>query len=167
LQKEYTAKGYDFLQSKTAFFLIKWPLITDRISKFLENGLLILERIKMRYRWEKLSYKLHTYWYYRGLLDELGTKENLRSYLNHFPGKAKSDTLEIDLQMGLCAAERILDDKRPESIRVKFNSQVIGEIPFKGGAEPIKGVHLRRMLAKELSKPLIKALSLEKLKEQH
>jgi glycosyltransferase involved in cell wall biosynthesis len=167
LQKEYTAKGYDFLQSKTAFFLIKWPMITDRISKFLENGLLILERIKMRYRWEKLSYKLHTYWYYRGLLDELGTKENLRSYLNHFPGKINIDTLEVDLQMGLCAAERILDDKRPESIRVKLNSQVLGEIPYKGGAEPIKGAHLRRILAKELSKPLIKALSLEKLKEQN
>jgi len=75
--------------------------------------------------------------------------------------------LEIDLQMGLCAAERILDDKRPESIRVKLKSQVIGDIPFKGGAEPIKGAHLRRMLAKELSKPLIKALSLEKLKEQN
>jgi hypothetical protein len=69
--------------------------------------------------------------------------------------------------MGIYAAEKILDDNRPESIRVKLNSQVIGEIPFKGGAEPIKGVHLRRMLAKELSKPLIKALSLEKLKEQH
>ena len=165
LQKEYTAKGYDFLQSKTAFFLIKWPMITDRISKFLENGLLILERIKMRYRWEKLSYKLHTYWYYRGLLDELGTKENLKTYLNHFPVESKGEPLEIDLHMGLCEAERILDAGKPSCLSIKFNNQVIGEIPFKGGSEPIQGIHLRRMLAKQLSKPLLKALSLEQLKE--
>jgi glycosyltransferase involved in cell wall biosynthesis len=167
LQKEYIAKGYDFLKSKTAFFLIKWPFIADRISKALETGLLIMEKIKMRYSWEKLSYKLHTYWYYRGLLDELGTKENLRTYLNHYPVDVNVDPLEIDLQMGLCAAEKILDDIRPVSLRIRMNNQVIGEIPFKGGAEPIKGVHLRRMLAKQLSAPLIKALSLEELKQKN
>jgi glycosyltransferase involved in cell wall biosynthesis len=164
LQKEYIAKGYDFLQSKTAFFLIKWPFIADRISKALETGLLIMEKIKMRYSWEKLSYKLHTYWYYRGLLDELGTKENLRTYLNHYPVDGNVVPLEIDLQMGICAAEKMLDDIRPVSLRIRMNNQVIGEIPFKGGAEPIKGVHLRRMLAKQLPGPLIKALSLEELK---
>ncbi|HJW15536.1 MAG TPA: glycosyltransferase family A protein [Flavisolibacter sp.] len=166
LQKEYTAKGYDFLQSKTAFFLIKWPMLSDSISKSLELMLQVLERIKMRYRWEKLSYKLHTYWYYRGLLDELGTKENLKAYLTHNPGNYKSDPLEIDLQMGIGFAEKMLDEKRPDSLRIKLHNQVIGEIPVKGGAEPIKGEHLRRMLAKELSKPLMKVLSLEVLKQK-
>jgi glycosyltransferase involved in cell wall biosynthesis len=167
LQKEYTDKGYDFLQSKTAFFLIKWPLITDRISKALEKLLHVLEVMKMRYRWEKLSYKLHTYWYYRGLLDELRTKENLRAYLNHHPSAHNNHVLEIELQMGLNAAENMLDEQRPESIRIKLNNQLIGEIPFKGGSEPIKGVHLRRMLGKNLPKPLLKALSLEQLKNKN
>ena len=165
LQKEYTSKGYDFLQSKTAYLLLNWPTITERIVKGLEKLLPILEQLKMRYRWEKLSYKVHTYWYYRGLLDELGSKENLRTYLNHYPEESKGDPLEIDLHRGLCEAEKILDARKPSSLRIKINNQVIGEIPFKGGAEPIKGVHLRRMLTKQLSKPLLKALSLEQLKE--
>jgi len=165
LQKEYTSKGYDFLQSKTAFLLIHWPTIMERIIRGLEKLLPILEQVKMRYRWEKLSYKIHTYWYYRGLLDELGTKENLKTYLNHFPVESKGEPLEIDLHMGLCEAERILDAGKPSCLSIKFNNQVIGEIPFKGGSEPIQGIHLRRMLAKQLSKPLLKALSLEQLKE--
>jgi glycosyltransferase involved in cell wall biosynthesis len=163
LQKDYTAKDYDFLQSKTAYFLLKWPSFSDRVSHFLESLLPVMERIKMRYSWERLSYKLHTYWYYRGLLDELGTKENLKAYLNHKPQEAAYQPLEIDLQSGLEAAEQLLNAEKPKAIRVKLNGHVIGETDFISGAEPIKGVHLRKILGKQLSKPLLKALSLQLL----
>ena len=75
LQDSYAKGEYTFLQSKTVAALLFWPALTDRVFHFLGLSMDVLEQLKLRSLWHKLSYKIHLYWYYRGLLEELQTKK--------------------------------------------------------------------------------------------
>jgi hypothetical protein len=124
----------------------------------------VLEQLQFRGKWKKLNYQLHRYWYTRGVLEELRNKQNLSDYFKSIPKfKTPDDALEIDLKSGLTAAAQLLDQLRPESIKLRYGTQIIGSIPSKPGAERLKGSHLRYILAMELSEDFIASFALDEI----
>jgi glycosyltransferase involved in cell wall biosynthesis len=168
LQDAYLKNEYTFLQSKNVFFVIHFPRVTDTAAFCLKKWMAVLEKLKLRKQWETINYKLHIYWYLRGLLDELYSRKKLIEYLQYNPvNDIHKDDIEIDLKNGIEAAEKQLDKLRPCHAQLKFGDQPIGFIPLKPGTERLRGIHLRRLLATDFSKPLLKALALEKLMNEN
>ena len=122
-----------------------------------------MEKGGLRGKWQRLSYKLHTYWYYRGLIDELRTRENLLAYFRHEPVVHEIKNIEIDLEKGMEAAETLIDKERPHTLTIRSGIHEIATISYKPGAERLKGAHLRRILATAASKPLMNTLALKAL----
>ena len=161
LQEEYRKRELDFPRSGRAYAMMHYPRITDWLAKLLLRILKKMERWGMRKRWERLSYLLHTYWYYKGLLDELHTKQGLLQYFYHTPLVNPTKELNIDLDKGLTAAEALLDRERPHVTHLWLGNQKIGTVPYKKGIEPLKGVHLRRLLASSIPKSMTTAMALD------
>ena len=167
LQDDYKKKNHSFLQSKTALVLLKWPRLTDRVAQALRPVMDLLELMKIRGKWQQLSYKLHTYWYYRGLLDQLATRKGLEDYFHYAPKMERPlKEVKLDLREGMESAEALLDQVRPDTVQIRYGHHIIGTIPFKAGVEPLKGIHLRPLLATQFSKPLTEALAIEKLSDR-
>jgi hypothetical protein len=78
-------------------------------------------------------------------------------------GSARGDLsdreIEIDLMQGWATAERIIDEKRPDGIYLRYGELSIGHITPKVGIEPLRGVHLRPILANSLSDKLLVAIA--------
>ena len=160
IQNLYNTHRYTFLNSKYMFFIIHMPAITDQFAKALRQIMSILETLKLRKQWKRISRKLQIYWYTKGILDELHNKKNLDGYLNfELTGKAEEEEFVIDLEKGLQQAEQLLDENRPSNIRVRYGYQEIGIVPSKPGFEKLSGKHLRKLLATDLALPLMKSLA--------
>jgi hypothetical protein len=140
------------------------PAITDLFARLLRQLMGMFEKLKLRKEWKKINYKLHLYWYTKGILDELHNQKNLNDYLNYKPtAKEENAEFEIDLKHGLQKAEQLLDEVRPSSIKIKFGYQEIGSVRPKPGFEKLSGKHLRKILANELSYPLLKSLAFNQI----
>ena len=167
IQDTYLKKQHSFLRSKAVFFVIHFTKLTGVIAFLLEKLMHVLESLRLRKKWDRVNYKLHMYWYLRGLLDELPSRKKLDTYLKHIPVKQQhKEELEIDLKNGIETAEEQLDRFRPGSVRFVFDKQAIGSIPVKPGTERLRGIHLRHLLATQLSASLLKTIALEKLMNQ-
>jgi hypothetical protein len=135
----------------------------DLLTNLMRRALDLLEHTRQRSLWRLVYCGLHRYWYWRGVAEELGTLQELASFLKINPVCANEDTLEIDLDLreGLEKAEQRLDDEGPVAVRIRYGQQPIGHIPQQPGAERLRGAHLRPILAAELAVPLRRVLSLE------
>jgi glycosyltransferase involved in cell wall biosynthesis len=122
------------------------PRSAHAIAFTLRRQLGMLKLARRRYRWRSLVDTVLDYCYWVGVASEL---------------KVKRLEVEIDLHGGLEAAERLLDEQRPASVRLRYKRHLIGRIPAKPGAEPLRGIHLRSILAKEFGWALYKVLVLE------
>lgn len=167
LQDAYANHHYTFLRSKVLFFVVHSPKLTDVAAYALERMMHVLEKLRLRSEWERLNYKLHVYWYTRGLLGELHSGKNLEGYLRYVPIQdAQNEELEINLKKGIAAAEQLLDEIRPASVCILYGKQFVGVVPYKPGAERLCGKHLRQLLATGLSAALLQALALEQLQKK-
>jgi hypothetical protein len=94
-------------------------------------------------------------------MDELKTRSNISSFIQEGPVRADLGgyEIEIDLQQGLEAAEQKIDVERPAGIYLYYGKLTIGHILPEVGAEPLRGVHLRRILALHLAEPLARAIA--------
>jgi hypothetical protein len=139
------------------------PSLGDSLAAYLRHILDPLERLKLRRRWHWVYLSLQDYWYWRGVAEEIGSRKNLKDFLKADSAPDQTDGLEIELQLneGLEAAELRLDAERPASARICYGRQMVGHILPQPGAEPLRGVHLRRILATTLAAPLLKALACE------
>ncbi|HYF29570.1 MAG TPA: glycosyltransferase family 2 protein [Chitinophagaceae bacterium] len=164
LQKNYRENRFNFLHSRRAWFMMNYPRVSDKFAGLLKSWMKIAERLSMRWRWHRLSYRLHTYWYYRGLMDALGSRDNLVRYFSHEPFIREIKKLDIDLEKGLAAAENLLDDERPEAITIWLGPEKIADLPYEPGMERLKGAHLRAILATTVSEPMTTALVMQTLK---
>lgn len=163
LQDDHRKEGYKFLYSRKARMMIRYPRLTDWMATKFQKVLHILEKWRLRSRWYRTSYLLHTYWYYRGLLDELHTQENLIAYFNHTPSAPNIKEADIDLNNGLEAAEDLLDLERPHAATIRFGEEQVCYISYKQGMERLRGTHLRRILATTIPENMIKTLALNTL----
>jgi len=65
------------------------------------------------------------------------------------------------LQEGWLEAERIIDEKRPDGIHLRYGEIPVGHIAPKVGMEPLRGVHLRPILANTMGEELLGAIALK------
>ena len=141
-----------------AFF---WPAAVDFLAAGLRKCLDLLQSLGMRLTWRWLRAKLRGYWYFRGVMDELKSRSAISSFLQGGPARADlSDReIEIDLQQGWEAAERLIDAERPDGIYLRYGELIVGHIPPQFGIEPLRGVHLRSILATSVSDRLLVAMA--------
>ena len=141
----------------------RWPTAGDALAARIRPALDLLERARMRSRWRRLCIKLRGYWYWRGVAEELGTRRALANFLQSGPVRVVAGVheIELDLREGFEAAERRLDEERPAAARIRWGQQPVGRISPQPGAERLRGVHLRRILATDLAAPLLIGLAVE------
>lgn len=152
--------------------IFRYPKSARALALALQLQLGLLELSCRRSRWRSLVDIVLDYWYWVGVAGELKSKRELICFLARKTTNAKmrssdkAPDIEIDLRQGLEAAERFLDENRPAGVRLRYGSQLIGRIPEKPGAEPLRGIHLRSILAKEYGLALYRALVLEQVNRQ-
>ena len=133
---------------------------SERIADGLKHVLGLLEWLRLRRRWYRLLENLLDYWYWRGVARELGSLQSLTHFVEDALGEREVyDEVELDLSAGLRAAERELDERRPDGIWVCYGQQTVGHVPPRPGAERLCGIHLRPLLANQLAWPLLMALA--------
>lgn len=138
-----------------------WPAALDLLAVGLRKSLDWLQYMGMRGTWRWLRTKLLAYSYLRGVMDQLKTRSALSSFMQE--GTASGDLdrheIEIDLQEGWEAAERIIDEKKPDGIYLRYGELSIGHVTPKFGVEPLRGAHLRSILALDFAEPLARAIA--------
>jgi hypothetical protein len=141
----------------------RYPTAGDALVTWIRPLLDRLERARLRHGWHRLYRHLRNYWYWRGVVDELGTRRALAGFLQGTPidSTEGSHEIELDLYEGLEVAERRLDAQRPTSARIRYGRQPVGRIPPQPGAERLRGVHLRRILATELPSQILLGVTME------
>jgi len=154
---------YTFLDRIVHSLAYRYSWLGDSLATFLRWMLEVLEQVKLRGLWRRIFTGLQYYWYLRGAADELGSPKALAKFLQGGPACTDQGGLEIeiDLNEGLETAEQTLDEVRPSGVRLRFREHIIGRIPSQAGAEPLRGEHLRPVLATDLATPLLTALALE------
>ncbi|OUL28416.1 glycoside hydrolase family 2 protein [Nostoc sp. T09] len=163
LRLYYFGTPVSWLDRLIIFLSFSIPALTDLLAAGSRWLLNVLESLRMRGFWQNLNERLHGYWYFRGVVDELKTHKGLASFLQG--GSIRPDQsgveIELDLQEGLSLAEQQLDKKRPAAARLRYGQYAVGRIPCQSGAERLRGVHLRPILAHTLAFSLLQALAME------
>jgi GT2 family glycosyltransferase len=139
----------------------------DRLVYFLGWLLKPAEWVGLRNLWHLLFHSLMMYWFWRGVGQVLGSRQGL-AYFRRGPAAHVEETSpqsHIDIRPGLVSAEQQLDKERPASAAIYYGQQYLGYIPARPGAERLRGVHLRPILASQLAVPLLQALALEQILE--
>jgi GT2 family glycosyltransferase len=145
----------------TAFSLPAWG---DALALMCRRVLTGLEWARLRGRWRRLEGHVRRYWYWRGVAEEVGDLPSLAAFL-----RPATDHLslgepepEVELSDGFDVAEAAIDRVRPRAVRVLFGGRPVGRIDPRPGAERLRGVHLRPVLATALAKPLLIAMAVQR-----
>ena len=135
------------------------PHATDHAAAALLRALRVLEGGRFRRRFRRLYGLLRGYWYWRGVAEEAGSREEFEALL-HLPAPREGRVLDLDLVRGLARAEAMLDALRPAGARLQVGPWWVGYLPPVPGAEPLRGRHLRPALAGPLAVTYLQALAL-------
>ena len=137
-----------------------WPIIGDLIADFIRKQMDFFERIRWYMMWLRLLNGLMGYWYWRGVSTELPNLTKVRNFLNDPAAHSESRlVVDINLAKGIAKSELILDEYRPDEVRLSINQAEIGRIPYSPGNERVRGAHLRPYLVNNLSLELVKAFA--------
>ena len=123
----------------------------------------LLERSRLRTRWRRLLDELLSYWYWRGVAEALGGQAI--DTVRRAPPEMPAGALELDLRIGLAAAMRLLDERRPDSVRLLVGTRLVGEVPPEPGSEPLQGEHLSGLLRDRFAEPFGRALAVPESKD--
>jgi len=132
------------------------PYFGDRFVAGAQWLLPMYERIGLRFRWRALLEDLLNYWYWRGIVHASGGRNNVPILLSNAPPPREIE-LELDLAGGIAAAEKRLDERRPNSVRFVYGEHVIGSVPGRDGAERLRGIHLREMIVRHFALQYLRA----------
>jgi hypothetical protein len=135
----------------------------ELIATYLSRLLHPLEKARLRRQWRLLFRSLCIFWYWRGMATELAVAPQ-QSGAHHdkpdYPVETDCE-IELDIRPGLRAAEQRLDQERPAAVRVYYGDHYVGRLAPRPEAEPLRGSHLRSILAAELALPLAAAMALD------
>lgn len=150
-----------------AFFRLAFdrPALGDFISRGLVAGMTVLEWVRLQGRWRKLLEKLLVYWYLRGVAESIGSYRDWEKYVRASCTQAPDGIRELvlDLDGSVEAAEKILDEQRPDTATICYHGKIIGKLDPCPGCEPLRGAHLRPILTGDLAWPLFQAAVSEEL----
>lgn len=146
------------------------PRVGDGLLTVLARLLGPLERLRLRGSWRAVQGAVMYFSYWRGAASQLGGPAQLAALAASVApaaaaatARAEDQALEIELRDGLTAAERAIDAVRPVALRVRLDGHEVGLVPAVPGAEPLRGEHLRRLLALDLARPLSIAIELSEV----
>lgn len=141
---------YSRLPSRILYFLtFRSPKFAEWIASGVLKVLPMVENARMLGAWRKLLDGLLGYWYWKGVIQELPTRKDVKDFLHGNPDEGSvqnSVEIAIDLLKGLEHAEQVLDRTRPNALKIYKGETFIGAMPASGGEERLRGVHLRAIL---------------------
>jgi len=137
-----------------------WPAIGDLFTHFLRKQMGFIERIRWDKMWLRMLYGLMGYWYWRGVSTELPNLTKVKNFFNDPAAHSESRlVVDINLAEGIAKSELILDEYRPDEVRLSLNQAELGWIPYRPGNERVRGAHLQPYLVRNLSLELVKAFA--------
>jgi GT2 family glycosyltransferase len=138
------------------------PWVGDRIADLLTAMLRPLERLRMRGMWSRAQAGVMYYWYWRGAAGALKGEQELRELHANAQAAARAYVMrEIDLRDGIDSAAAELDAEPADGVVLLNEGIEVGRIPPLPGAEPLRGVHLRRAVATTLRPVMSRIRDLE------
>lgn len=140
------------------------PRLGDLLASLMLALLRPVGRLGMHATWRAVEAGAMYYNYWRGVATHLGGRSAFDALAARVSTEAsmiaaRADALDLDLSLGLGAAERALDVARPQALHIRFGVIPLGALPYVPGAEPLRGRHLRRALATTFAVPLGAALA--------
>jgi glycosyltransferase involved in cell wall biosynthesis len=146
-----------------ALYWLAWhhPSIGDVLAAGIVRMLPLYEFWRLRYRWRMRVEDLLGYWYWRGVATAAGNRGRL-DLLRTKAHAPRDVCLTVDLQTGLEAAVAQLDRVRPSSVRFVYGRHLVGELPEVPGAEPLRGVHLSRIIMRQFAKQYLHVVCLSR-----
>lgn len=138
----------------------QFPQLGDGFALFFRYLLIPLEGMRMRGKWNRLLNILLGYWYYRGIATELKDWNSFLRFMKKdlLSTDIRDCEIEIDLTHGLDEAELRLDQELPASALIRYGPYLVGHIPPQPATEPLKGRHLRPILAKQFAGRILRIL---------
>lgn len=136
-----------------------WPRGGGKIVDWLHIALRICERFKFRHLWLRVLFGIMNFHYWHGVAQELQSMGELANFLENANNNISADETEIDLTIGIKAAEQRLDELRPLGIRIYYGEHLVGTLPPQPGYERWRGVHLLPVLNSKLAAPLLRTLA--------
>jgi GT2 family glycosyltransferase len=134
--------------------------VADRALARLRRRLAVLEAARMRGRWLRRLYQMLDVAYWQGVAAAAGTRTNLESLVRAAAIAEVKPAwwLRVDVGSGVGAQAQRVDAARPDGLVVSYRGEPVGSIPPVAGAEPLRGVHLRAALSRQLAWPLLAAM---------
>jgi len=150
--------AYSFF--KTIYIRLIWyvPGLCDVFSNLTEYAAIFFQKIKFHGYWRNLNYRLHEYWYLRGLFENADSFPNLKLSMDNSAKLNETETCMIDLKEGLQHAEEKINKLKPLELEVFYGEKKIGIIPYEAGHESVKGIHLRKILKEQFTNELYSVL---------
>ena len=130
----------------------------DAAVATLTRVLSAYEAARLRTKWKRTLNALLGYWYARGVAQATGTRAKLDALVAAAP-QLEESAFTLDLAEGLEAAEARLDALRPRAVRLRFGPYDVSDIKDVPGAEPLRGAHLRPLLATALRTEYLRAVA--------
>jgi GT2 family glycosyltransferase len=122
----------------------------------------LLQTLKLRRQWRSAYSAIRSARYFHGAFRAAGGARGLAALQRAKPAlPADGERLHIDLAEGLHAAERRIDREQPHALLLHFGAHPIGVVDPLPFAEPLRGRHLRGILADRLEGELLEALALD------
>jgi GT2 family glycosyltransferase len=118
----------------------------DGLARRMQDMLPMYEAASLRFRWRALLEALLDYWYWRGVADVLHDPRELEALLA--TASPEPAPMRVDLGQGFAAAEALLDEHRPATAQLVAGADTIATVPAYPGYEPLRGAHLRPLLAR-------------------
>lgn len=137
-----------------------WRGFGDRFARFFQSWLAFCEKIRWYTMWHRLLYGLMGYWYWRGVSERLSHLREIKDFLSESTQTSQPEmTLKIDLGEGITNAEAILETYHPDEVKIYLKQSLVGFVREQPGAEKLRDVHLRSILARDFPLSLLNALA--------
>lgn len=134
-----------------------WPAAADRLSSSLEPLLGLCECLHLRGLWRIILGGLLVQAYWRGILAEARSWDEVRALAAAQPGPVLES---LDLADGIAAAADDLERRARDGVQLVWRGLPLGILPAQAGAEPLRRRHLRAWLQTEGALPLRRAEAL-------
>lgn len=131
--------------------IFRLTFLSDAIVSILCLALKCLEFLRFRLLWRTLHFKIMIYWYMRGVASEFFNLQAFSEFVRELQSNnlSLSAPMKLDLECGLKEVESILQALRPKEVLLYYKSQYIEHIEPGVGVEPLRGNHLKSLLAAE------------------
>lgn len=123
--------------------------------------------LRFRRVWRRLTNVLLMHNYWSGVVRAAVDRTTLRAFFrsrDELVGRY-SEPIDIDLSLGLDAAETRLSELRPTSVLLRWEDTIVGVMPFVPGAERLHGGHLRPLLRGPMAQEFLCAAGMQVLRD--